>query len=360
MRYYAQTMPGVEEITWLEIRSRLPEAKFSETLFAKEQNGIVIFEYEGAIGNLLQLRTAEDVFIEALSVEKLSRDWRDLRQVADQIANSAAFGRAIGALTRYQAKRSRSPSYRVVARKYGRHQYRRKDLQEAVLKGMKWRYPLWRPLADDAQIEIWVNLLGSRLLCGLRLSDRTMRHRHRKAVELEASLRPSVAAAMIFLTESEPADVFLDPMSGSGTMLMERRMAGPYRQMLAADIDASRAIATRANLLAQRKEPPKDLTVMQADARRLPFADGVIDKVAANLPFGKQIGSPRAVATLYPAFFAQLERVLRPGGRAVILSSEYEEIKEAVRRQPGLVILTGYSVAVLGQWGRIYIMERKT
>jgi len=353
-------MPGVEEIAWLEIRSRLPEAKFSETLFAKEQNGIVIFDYDGLIADLLQLRTAEDVFIEALSLEKLSRDWRDLRQVADRIADSAAFGRAMGALTRYQAKRSKSPSYRVVARKYGRHQYRRKDLQDAVLKGVKRRYPLWRPVADDAQMEIWVNVLGSRLLCGLRLSDRTMRHRHRKAVELEASLRPSVAAAMIFLTEPQPEDIFLDPMCGSGTLLLERRLGGPYRQMLAADIDAKRAEATLTNLLAQRKEPPKAFTVMQADARRLPFAEGVMDKVATNLPFGKQLGSPQVIANLYPAFFAQLERVLRPGGRAVVLSSEYEEIKEAVRRQQGLVILTGYSVAMLGQWGRIYIMERKT
>lgn len=353
-------MPGVEEITWLEIRSRLPEAKFSETLFAREQNGIVIFDYDGSITNLLQLRTAEDVFIEALSMAKLSRDWRDLRQIADRIAGSAAFGRAMGALTRYQAKRSKSPSYRVVARKYGRHQYRRKDVQDAVLKGLKQRYPLWRPVADNAQIEVWVNLLGSRLLCGLRLSDRTMRHRHRKAVELEASLRPSVAAAMVFLTEPEPADIFLDPMCGSGTLLMERRLAGPYRQMLAADIDAKRAEATLTNLLAQRKEPPRACTVIQADARRLPFAGGAVDKVATNLPFGRQIGSPQAVSALYPAFFAEVERVLRPGGRAVVLSSEYEEIKEAIRRQQGLAILTGYSVAVLGQWGRIYIMERKT
>lgn len=353
-------MPGVEEIAWLEIRTRLPEVKFGETLFAKEQNGIVIFDYEGPVANLLQLRTAEDVFIEALSVKKLSRDWRDLRQVADRVADSTAFGRAVGALARYQANRTKSPTYRVIARQYGQHQYRRKDLQEAVLKAVKRRYPLWRPVADDAQIEIWINALGSRLLGGLRLSDRSMRHRHRKAVELVASLRPSVAAAMVFLTEPDPADVFLDPMCGSGTLLMERRRAGPYRQLLAADVDARAAGATLANVLGQRKEPPKAFAVLQADAGRLPLAGGVIDKVATNLPFGKQIGSRQAVAALYPAFFAEVERVLRPGGRAVVLSSEYEEIKEAVRRQEGLTILTGYSVAVLGQWGRIYIMERKT
>lgn len=353
-------MPGVEEIAWLEIRSRLPQAQFGETLFAKEQNGIVVFEYNGPVADLLRLRTTEDVFIEALSIEKLSRSWRDLRQVTDRVADSAAFGRAVGVLMRYQANRSRLPTYRVIARQYGRHQYRRKDLRDAVLKGIKKRYSHWRPVVDDAQIEIWVNVLGSRLLCGLRLSGRAMRHRYKKAIELEASLRPSVAAAMVFLTEPEPADIFLDPMCGSGTLLMERRLAGPYRQLLAGDVDSERVAATLANVSGQRKEPPRAFTVVQANASRLPFSAGRIDKVATNLPFGKQIGSPQAIAALYPAFFAELERVLRPGGRAVVLSSEFDEVKEAVRQREELSILTGYSVAVLGQWGRIYIIERKT
>lgn len=32
--YYVQTMPGVEEIAWLEVRDKLPGAKFGETVFA--------------------------------------------------------------------------------------------------------------------------------------------------------------------------------------------------------------------------------------------------------------------------------------------------------------------------------------
>ena len=43
MTYYAQTMPGVEEIAWIEIRDRLKGAHFQRYLFAKEQNGIVVF-----------------------------------------------------------------------------------------------------------------------------------------------------------------------------------------------------------------------------------------------------------------------------------------------------------------------------
>jgi ubiquinone/menaquinone biosynthesis C-methylase UbiE len=54
---------------------------------------------------------------------------------------------------------------------------------------------------------------------------------------------------------------------------------------------------------------------------------------------------------------AELERVVRPGGRIVLLSSEFDLVKETVRQRPRLSITTGYSVAVLGTWGRIYIID---
>jgi len=48
---------------------------------------------------------------------------------------------------------------------------------------------------------------------------------------------------------------------------------------------------------------------------------------------------------------------VRPGGRIVLLSSEFDLVKETVRQRPRLTITTGYSVAVLGTWGRIYIID---
>jgi 23S rRNA G2445 N2-methylase RlmL len=223
---------------------------------------------------------------------------------------------------------------------------------------MENRYPRWHLVDDHAMLEIWINLLGSRLVGGIRLTDRTMRHRFNKPVELKAALRPSVAAAMIHLTQPEVDDIFLDPMCGSGTLLMERRYAGAYSQMLAGDIVRDHVRASRQNVEALRKEPPSDFSTLHADTTRLPLATGSINKVATNLPFGKQIGSPKALKKLYPAFFRELERVLGGNGRAIVLSSEYDLVKDAVRTCPNLEILTGYSIAVLGQWGRIYIMHR--
>jgi predicted RNA methylase len=347
-------MPGVEKIAWLEIRDRLPTADFVMELFAKDQNGIVVFDYEGAIDDLLQLRTTEDLFLQALHQPKLSRGRQDLRQIVEWVWQGEDFGRATNELMRH-LRPSRPPHYRVIARKYGRHQYRRRDVGDAVREGMSRRLPRWTPVPEAAQVEVWVNVLGSQLLIGYRLSSRRMRHRHRKAVQLPASLRPSVAAAMVYLTEPAAGDRFLDPMCGSGTMLLERRAAGPAALLLAGDLASEPVRATRKNLARRRGRP---LPALQWDATRLPLPAGSIHKIAANLPFGRQIAVAEALPALYRAFFGEADRVLTENGRAVILSSEYELVKEMIRPYPHLHIVTGYSIAVLGTWGRIYLIER--
>lgn len=352
--YYAQTMPGIEKIAWLEIRQRLPSTKFQQELFTKEKNGIILFEYAGSPEDLLTLRTVEDVFVVLLSAENLSRDWGDLRSVTRLLEGSDALDHA--AQTILRNRRGHRPiTFRVVSRKEGRHQYRRKDFEEAVFKGIERRYQgRWLPVEENADLEIWANVLGSRLLCGLRLSDRTMRHRGYQAASLPASLRPSVAAAMVFLTQPNAEDVFMDPMCGTGTIVAERLLAGPCRLALGGDISPQSILAAQQNLA----NLGKSYQLVRWDATRLPLPTQSIDKASVNLPFGKQIGSPTYVRELYPWFLAELERVLKPGGTATVLSSEYELVKDVLREHRGLRLDRGYSVAVLGQWGRVYILQR--
>ena len=358
LTFYAQTMPGVEEIAWLEIRARLTGAKFGSYLYAKEQNGIVTFGYKGRFEDLLRLRTTEDVFLQVVSVPKMPRGRRALYEIGNLVQHGDVFGWAVNHFLR-QRKFSGPPTYRVISRQYGQHDFRRKDFQRVVLRGLKQRYPRWQTVEDNSQVEFWVNLLGSHLLIGLRLSDREMRHRHRKKVALPAALRPSVAAAMVFLTQPAPTDCFLDPMCGSGTILLERRQMGPYGQLWGGDIVHKYVKATRRNLFpGRRQRRPKPIYFYGGNGRFLPFPTQTIDKVAVNLPFGKQIGSKAEIKQLYPAFLAELDRVLTDEGRVVLLSSEFDLVKEALR-PTRLQIVTGYSIAILGQWGRIYIIEKQ-
>jgi 23S rRNA G2445 N2-methylase RlmL len=290
----------------------------------------------------------------------MERTRQDLQLLTTQIATAESVGRAVNQLMRLR-QYSQRPTYRVIGRQYGSFGYDRRQLIKAVVEGLARHYPKWTAVADDAQVEFWANLLGSHFLLGVRLSDRQMRHRFARQVELPASLRPSVAAAMVLLTEPQAEDVFLDPLCGSGTILMEREHAGPFRQILGGDILPERVQAARQNVLghgrdkARRRE--ERISIRRWDAQNLPLEDASVDKVATNFPFGKQIGSPAELPRLYSGVLAELQRVVRPGGRIVLLSSEYDLVKETVRRLPRLKITTGYSIAVLGRWGRIYMVE---
>src|SRR5262249_56511616 len=82
-----------------------------------------------------------------------------------------------------------------------------------------------------ASVEIWLTIQGATAVCGVRLSDRTMRHRTWKVEHLPASLRPTVAAAMVRLAGTGPGQVVVDPMYGAGTLLGEQREAlRPYQR----------------------------------------------------------------------------------------------------------------------------------
>ncbi len=352
--YYAQTMPGVEQIAWLEVHQRFPRAVLKEYLFAKERNGILVFDDDTSPERLLELRTVEDVFVLALSTEITSRTRSALQEVTRAIETEPLFEQAVQFFKK-QCGLGPRPTYRVVTRMEGQHQFRRVDVEQAVLRGLETRLgDVWRLVEEEANLEIWANLLGGRLLCGLRISDRTMRHRAYQVAHLPASLRPSVAAAMVFLTEPAATDTFLDPMCGSGTLLAERMLAGEYQQVLGGDIVGRHVEIARQNLAVLGKR----WRVSRWDARKLPLAAASIDAVATNPPFGKQIGSRQELEHLYPVVLAEIARVLKPSGRAVILSSQYELLKEVLRQERRLQIVRGYSVAVLGEWGRIYLLNK--
>jgi len=78
-------------------------------------------------------------------------------------------------------------------------------------------------------------MFPGELVLTLRLSDERLRHRDYKVAHMPGSLRPSVAAALGWLSEPAPDDIVLDPMCGAGTVLIERAYLGRYQQLIGGD-----------------------------------------------------------------------------------------------------------------------------
>jgi tRNA (guanine6-N2)-methyltransferase len=349
-QYYVQTRPGVEEIAWLEIRDMLPGAKFGEYLFAKELNGIVTFSYEGDTADINQLLTSEDEFLLALSIPKLSRGRQDLSEVHEEVVKGEAFGRATNQFLRFR-QFNQPPSYRIFCRKFGNHDYHQSQMERTVLDAMMTRYPRWQPLTDGPQVELWINILGSQFLCGYRISDKNLKKQHKLRKTVPGSLRPSVAAAMVGLTQPDDNDVFLDPFCGDGIILQERQMFGEFAQLWGANEVTEQVSIAERNLSSNRsRRLPANIALATWVDLALPLEAESVDKIATSL---------QEVEMKLASVFKEIARVLRPGGTAVILSSEYDKIKDTLRHRPELEIMTGYSVKPASRWGRIYIIKRK-
>jgi 23S rRNA G2445 N2-methylase RlmL len=342
---YAMVHPGLEEVAADEIRAEL------DGDVKRAEHGFVVFRLAEIDRGVLQLRTTEDVFLYAWGTDQLSYRATDLDGIRRWTAKDANWADLLRIHHSIRPKPKGKPTYRLVVQMTGEHGYRRVDALKAMARGLTGKLPAsWRPAEENASVEIWLTIHGATAVCGLRLSDRTMRHRTWKLEHFPASLRPTMAAAMVRLAQIKPGNVVLDPMCGAGTILAEawfasrRLRLGVHVQpsgssgmaaanvephavtLLGGDIDPHHVRFAKTNLR-QLAEVP----IETWDARRLPLADASVDRVICNLPFGKQLSTPQEIGPLYQRAVKEMERVLKPRGRAVLLVAEVAALKDAIR-----------------------------
>ncbi len=340
---YAVVHPGLEPIAAEEIERDLGgEVK-------KIGPGLVVFRVQPIDDRLLSLRTTEDVFLFAWGTDQLTHRAEDLERIRRWTARDADWANLLRLHHALRPKPKGRPTYRLVTQMEGRHGYLRRDARQALAQGLTGQVPeSWRPAEDNAAVEFWLTIHGAMAVCGLRLSDREMRHRTYKLEHRPASLRPTIAAAMIRLAEIRPRHVVLDPMCGAGTLLAERlaaaaQMRGDGSPVWGGDLDLGAVRAAAVNL---RRLGPSLLA--HWDATCLPLASAEVDRIVSNPPFGKQMSRPEEVGPLYAAMLREYDRVLRPGGQAVLLVSAAAALRAAVRTV-GWEARRPLSVRVLGQ-----------
>jgi len=350
IEYAVSVLPGLEEVAGDEIQARLRGARI-----IKRQRGWVVLGYPGKPDDLFALRTVEDVFVVLFHTGKLPSFRKGALPLLARMARGSRYwDQALGLFYRLN-RRVRRVTFRVIAQMTGKLGFRRQEARDAVLGGVQERWGRrWKAVADDAHIELWVPIINQWALIAIRLSDRTMRHRTYKEAHRPASLRPTLAAAMVFLSDPAPKDRFCDPMCGAGTILAERARHGSSDMLLGGDMDGEALHAAAANL-----SGTVGCTLYEWDAARLPLQANSLDVVVSNLPFGEKIGSHEQNQVLYDRFFKQLLRVLCPGGRAVLLTAEKELMRRMLQAYPQFVCKQQVLVGVLGKAARIYILHRR-
>ncbi|AKH98514.1 methyltransferase domain-containing protein [Halanaeroarchaeum sulfurireducens] len=97
------------------------------------------------------------------------------------------------------------------------------------------------------------------------------------------SMDPLLARSVVNLARVEPGDVVLDPMCGTGGLLIEAGLVGG--RPVGFDAQRKMTAGTRENL---GKYLDGRWDVGMADATRLPLADGAADAIVLDAPYGRQ------------------------------------------------------------------------
>src|SRR5262249_21191589 len=159
--------------------------------------GLVVFRLDAIDDRILTLRTVEDVLLYAWGTDQLTYRAEDLDKIRRWTAHEVPWAELLRLHHGLRPKPKGRPTFRLVTQMHGTHGYKRMDAGKALAQGLAGKLPeSWRHVEENAAVEIWLTIQGHTAVCGLRLSDRTMRHRTYKLEHRPASLRPTLAAAM--------------------------------------------------------------------------------------------------------------------------------------------------------------------
>jgi 23S rRNA G2445 N2-methylase RlmL len=184
-----------------------------------------------------------------------------------------------------------------------------------------------RELADALRLEVTDG--PGDLLVGLRrggpgwqvlirTSPRPLSARSWRVCDFPGALNATAAHAMVRLSQPQTDEMFVNVACGSATLLVERALASAAGRLVGYDLDPTVLDCARANLAAAGVRAE----LVHGDARQLTHETGSVRTVVGDLPYAQLLGSAASNASLYPELVAEAARVLQPGGRLVLVTTQ--------------------------------------
>ncbi|MBI3988038.1 MAG: class I SAM-dependent RNA methyltransferase [candidate division NC10 bacterium] len=218
---------------------------------------------------------------------------------------------------------------------------------------------------DDPDVALNAELLDDDLLLGIDTTgDVALSKRGYRAYQHPATLNPAVASGLIDLSGWDPSCSLLDPMCGSGTILIEAALKGwnvpPGRwrtafafQRLAffdgrlweqAKEEADAQVSQRplqllgidrglkhvkgARMNAEQAGVGEAIHIRQGDCTKDPLPS--VEIVITNPPYGVRVGKRRLMAKLYGDFLDNLRRWAKKATKVLFITGEYRAFAEVL------------------------------
>ena len=298
------------------------------------------------IRSVRSVHLLEDVFLELSRALRIARS-SDSAKLSRRLARAALL-EAVALKNELspdkKPKRRGPPTYCCFVRQHKDHRVHRKRVSQDIVSSIARIFPRWR-LNDPADLEFWVFWADAAVLA-LRLSDKTLKYRGRRPPELPGALRPTIAAAMVELAHVQDGHAVLDPMCGTGTVLLECSRRFPGASLFGSDRSAEAVATAKARL-------GGGATIRRCELDALDYAPGTFDRIVTNLPWGDQTSIRGPV---YTKGVSSLLDCVVDDGVVVLLTSRQDLLEPTLRRLRARWTTT--RVLVQGTWASIYVVTK--
>ena len=187
-----------------------------------------------------------------------------------------------------------------------------------------------RALPDS---EFWIfEREGGVYLFGHRITY----HQDYKDTLLKGELRPDLSNILCYLSEPNREDVFMDPFSGSESIIKARSKILGCKKIISSDI--------------------KFFGDKKIDALNLSdIGDSTITKIVTDPPWGINVGKNLDLNSFYSRMLGEFHRVLKTGGILVLLVADSVLFGEILKGFVSKYTLSKYyDILVSGKKARVY------
>ena len=336
------THPGLETLLENEVQERLDQR------VRRLKPGRLALETDD-LYRLYALRTMTKVILPLFSGPR----------TADLGPSLAQRGRDEGAFDRLLAWHTPAQGplpYRLEIRGPGLARGQQRTLLQNLVPALRAVAPHLVNSPSRYQVELRLLLYADsyQLLARLcALPDDRFTYRHN---DVPAALDPVIAAALVrALPKPRPSARVLDPFCGSGTLLIERGLLAPYKQLVGIDIAPQAVRAAKKNIAAAGLQ---QATIQQGDAAALKL-QAPFDELIANLPFGIRAGDHASNRAIYAALFDQLHKLLAAKARIALYTQEQKLTQGLFKGCKSLRLTRTFRVEAGGLQPTVFIACRR-
>jgi len=329
---------GLEDIVEAEIKENFPNAKVSRFF---NFPGKLLVEIKGSYEKLFTLHSIHHIiklkkefFLEKPTMEEIRKTLRKIE--VEELKDAETF--------------------RVTSQRYGLHNFTSIDMQKVAGEIFLEKYKKKVSL-KNFDLNIRFDLIGNFGYVGIQLTKDSLYKRFKKAFNHPAAIKATLAYGMIRLADVKEGETFLDPMCGSGTIVMEAASLYKNRiKIFAGDINEEFVEKAKENARINGLE--RFIEFKKMDATKLEEHFLTIDKIVTNPPYGVRIAKKKDLKRFYWKFLESVSKVLSKEGRAVIINLRADMFRNIILRLKTFKIVHERVVESGGIFPHIFVLER--